>query len=103
MYLLGVEDLAAVAVGCPQAEDVLVAESRYGAFDDRCAAQPLANVAAQYRGEPHVSGLTHQREYGTNALVGDEAEEGRLLELHDHALAQRAVEYGLTGEVREVG
>ena len=59
----------------------------------------LRNVGSQSR----IRRLVHQRQRSSDAFVGDEAEERRLLELHRESLSQRIVEHRIAGRVGELG
>ena len=46
--------------------------------------------------------LLHQPQRALDALIGQQREERRLLQLHGHGLPQRVVEHRVAGRVREV-
>ena len=47
--------------------------------------------------------LAHHSQYVPDAIIRDQLQEGRLLELHCQTLPERVVENGIAGHVREVG
>jgi len=50
-----------------------------------------------------VRRLTHQLQQLMDAVLGDEAEKWRLLQLYGQSLAKRAVEHRVAGAVVEIG
>src|SRR5262245_20160538 len=93
LRLLVSEDVAGRAVLRTQAEDVLAAERRDRSFQNGGAPRPRADALRQVRSQARVRRLTHQRQGSSNALLGDEAEERRLLKLNRQSLSQRIVEH----------
>jgi hypothetical protein len=55
------------------------------------------------RRKPCIAGLPHHFECLLDAILGNQAQERRLIELHGQTLAQRAVENGIPRRVGEVG
>ena len=103
LRLLVGEDVAGRAVLRAQAEDVLTAERRDRSFQDGGAAGPDAHALRNVGSQSRIRRLVHQRQRSSDALVGDEAEERRLLKLHRESLSQRIVEHRIAGRVGELG
>ena len=103
LRLLVGEDVASGAVLRAQAEDVLTAERRDRSFQDGGAARSRADALRQVGSQSRVRRLIHQRQRSSDALLGDEAEERRLLQLHRQSLSQRIVEHRIAGRVGELG
>jgi len=86
-----------------QAEDVLTAERRDRPFQDGRARGPDAHPLRDFRSQSRIRRHVHQRQRSSDALVGHEAEERRLLQLHGQSLSQCFVEHGVPRPIREVG
>ena len=86
-----------------QAEDVLTAERRDRSFQDGGAGGPDAHALRNVGSQPRIRRLVHQQQRSSDAVVGDEAEERRLLELYRESLSQRIVEHRIAGRVGELG
>ena len=102
LCLLVGEDVPGRAVGCAQPEDVLAAKRRNRSLQDRRTARPNAHDPRNVGGQSCIRRLVHQWQRSSDALVGDQAEERRLLELHRKALSQRFVEHRIAGRVGEL-
>ena len=86
-----------------QAEDVLTAERRDRSLEDGRARGPDADLLRDFRSQSRIRRHVHQRQRSSDALVGHEAEERRLLQLHGQSLSQCFVEYWVPRPIREVG
>jgi len=67
------------------------------------AACSLANFPGNFRSESYVGRPTHHAQRLPDLILGNEAEKGRLLELHRQALPQRAVEDRIARRVLKIG
>ena len=103
LCLLVGEDVAGRAVGRAQPEDVLTAKRRDRSLQDRGAARPDAHAPRNVGGQSCIRRLVHQWQRSSDAFVGDEAEERRLLKLHRESLSERIVEHRIAGRVGELG
>ena len=103
LRLLVGEDVAGRAVCRAQAEDVLTAKRRDRSFQDGRAAGPDAHALRNVGSQSRIRRLVHQWQRSSDALLGDEAEERRLLKLHRQSLSQRIVEHRIAGRVGELG
>ena len=63
----------------------------------------LADFAGQLAREPRVLGLRHQGQRLRHALIGEQVQKRRLLQLRRQPLPQRAVEHRIARGVREIG
>ena len=82
---------------------VLTAQRRNRSLEHRRAAGPHAHALRDVGSQSRIRRLVHQRQRSSDAFVGDEAEERRLLELHRESLSQRVVEHRIAGRVGELG
>jgi len=57
----------------------------------------------QLRSEPRICRLAHQTQRPLDALVGDEAEERGLFQLHRQSLAKRSIKYRVASLILEIG
>ena len=103
LRLLVGEDVAGRAVLRAQAKDVLTSEHRDRSFQNGGAAGPDAYVLRKVGSQSRIRRLVHQRQRSSDAFLGDEAEERRLLELNRESLSQRVVEHRVAGRVGELG
>ena len=85
LRLLRIENLPRPAIGRPQPQDVLVAETGNRSLDDGGAAASLADLQRDGRRQPRIGRLAHHRDHAANALIGQHVEERRLLQLDDQA------------------
>ena len=81
----------------------LAAKRRNRSLQDRRTARPNAHDPRNVGGQSCICRLVHQSQRSANAIVGDQTEERRLLELHREALSQRFVEHRIAGRVGELG
>ena len=102
LCLLVGEDVPGRAVGCVQPEDVLTAKRRNRSLQDRRAARPNAHDPRNVGGQSCIRRLVHQWQRSSDAFVGDEAEERRLLKLYRQSLPQRVVEHRVARRVGEI-
>src|SRR5579863_5889123 len=72
-------------------------------LNDGGAANPLAKVLRDLRRQLRVWFLAHHWKNLLNAVVGNEPQERRLLQLYGKPLPQRAIENGVRGCVGEIG
>src|SRR4051812_34403753 len=99
LKLLLVEDISGVAALGSESEHVLVPEARDRSPDDTGASRSDANVACDLVGQPRAWRLSHQLQGLANALVGNDAQKRRLLELHGEPLSERLIEYRIARPV----
>src|SRR4029453_27234 len=92
LRLLVAEDVAGRAILRAQSDDILTTERRDRSFEDGGAPGPGAHALRNIGSQSRIRRLVHQRQHSSDAVVGDEAEEGRLLELYRESLSQRLVE-----------
>jgi hypothetical protein len=86
-----------------QAQHILTSQACDGAFQNRGAGGSLADLLRDFRSQPRIFRLPHQRQRLLDLLVRDQVEELRLLQLHGQSLAQRAVKNGVARRVAEIG
>ena len=91
------------AVDRLERQKVLRANLRNRTLEDGGAPRPLAEFPRNLRCEFCIRLLAHQLQGLLDLLVGDNAEEGRLFQLHGKPLPQRAVKNRVAGRVREIG
>ena len=103
LCLLVGEDVPGRAVGGVQPEDVLTAKRRNRSLQDRRAARPNAHDPRNVGGQSCIRRLVHQWQRSSDAFVGDEAQERRLLKLHRESLSERIVEHRIARRVGELG
>ena len=103
LHLLLIQGLAVAAIDGFQAQNVLGSEARDGAFEGGGASGAHADLVGYLRRQARVGGLVHESQGLLNALVGDQAQERRLLQLHSKALAQCSIENRIAGGVGEIG
>ena len=103
LRLLVGEDVPRRAVLRPQTKDVLTAERRDRSLQDGGATRPSADALRQVGSQARVRLLIHQWQRSSDALLGDEAEKRRLLQLHRQSLSQRIVEHRIAGRIGELG
>jgi hypothetical protein len=103
LRLLVGEDVAGRAMLRAQAEDVLTAEHRDRSFQDGGAGGPDAHALRNVGRQSRIRRLVHQWQRSADAVVRDEAEKRRLLELDREPLPQRVVEHWIAGRVGELG
>src|SRR5208283_4332862 len=94
---------AACTVDGLKGEKVLRANPGNRAFEYRRACGALADFASDPWSQSRIVWLTHHSQYVPDAVVRNQLQEGRLLELHRQALPERVVENGIAGHVREIG
>ena len=102
LHLFLGQDVAAAAALGAQSQHVLRAEAGDRALEHRAAAEAFAGLAGHRAGQWGVGGMAHQPQRLADALVRDEAEKGRLLQLHCQALSQGVVEHRVAGGVHEI-
>src|SRR5262249_1887707 len=103
LRLLLIQDFTGTAVLREQRQHVLASETSDRPFHNRSASGPLADFPSGLRGEAYVRRLPHEEQGVMDALVGNQAEEGRLFKLYGQALAQRPIKYRVAGLVEEIG
>ena len=103
LRLLVGENVAGGAVRRAQSEDVLTAEARDRSFQHGGAPCPDAHALRNVGSQSRIRRLVHQWQRSSDALLRDQAEERRLLELHRESLPQRFVEHRIAGRVGELG
>ena len=79
LRLLRIEDLSGLAIGRPQPQDVLIAETGNRSLDDGGTAASLADLQRDRRRQPRIGRQAHHRDHAANALIGKHVEERRLL------------------------
>ena len=102
LRLLRIENLARPAIGRPQPQDVLVAETGNRALDDGGTAAPLADLQRDRRREPRIGRLAHHRDHAANALIGEDVKERGLPQLDGQAQREGVIEHRIAGRVGEV-
>ena len=103
LRLLVGEDVACRAVRRAQSEDVLTAQAADRSIEHGRARRSDAHALSDLRSQPCVRRLLHHRQRSSDAVVRNEAQERRLLQLCREPLAQRVVEHRIAGRVGEVG
>ena len=102
LHLLLVEDVPSAAVPGAQSQNILASETGQRAFQDGSARGSLADLLCDLGSQRRVSRLTHQMQRPLNTLLRNEAEKGRLFELHGEALAECSVEHWIACPVFEI-
>ena len=100
--LLLIQNASGVAVPGAQAQHILAAKAGDRAFQNCGACGSLADLLSEFRSQPRLFRLSHQRQLLLDLPVRNQAEERRLLKLHGQSLAQRVVEHRVTGLVLEI-
>ena len=100
--LLLVQNAAGIAVPGAQAQHVLAAEAGDRAIQNCGARGSLTDLLREFRSQPRLLRLSHQRQLLLDLPVRNQAEERRLLKLHRQSLAQRVVEDRVTSLVVEI-
>ncbi len=95
--------LAGAAVRRRQSNHVIGSKRRDASVDRRGGTDPLTEFPRHLAGNAIVRRSRHQRQRPANPIRGNDAEEGRLLELDDHRLLQGAVEERVAGRIDEIG
>jgi hypothetical protein len=86
-----------------QPQHVLVSERRDRAFQDRGASGSLTDLPGDFWSESRICGPAHQKQRPLDPLLGNQAQERRLLQLHRQGLPKRTVEDGIGGLIFEFG
>ena len=102
LRLLRVEELSRPAIGSPQSQDILTANTGNRSVKNRCATASLTDLQRDLRGQFRIGRLAHQRERLANALIGKHAQERRLLKLDGQALPEGVVEHRIARRIGEV-
>ena len=87
LHLLFIEGLAIAAIDGLQAQNVLSSEARDRAIKCGGAARTCADLPGYLRSQARIGRLVHEAKGLLDPLVGDQAEERRLFQLHRQALA----------------
>ena len=72
------------------------------AFQNSRTCGSLADLLRDFRSQPRVFRLSHQRQRLLDLPVRNQGEERRLLKLHGQSLAQRVVKHRIAGLVVEI-
>ena len=102
-HLLARQDVTRLAVLGRQRDGEAGAELGDVAEHDRLDPLALADLARDAGGDRRVRRPAHERQRLAHALVRDDVEEGRFLELERERLLERAVEHRVARRVAEVG
>jgi hypothetical protein len=103
-YLLSRKQISRATVDSVQSQNILAAQICDGTFNGGRAGRALANLAAKFFSKRRVFGFGHQCQCLHDALVRNETQERRLLQLRRKPLSQRAIENGIAcgvGELRQ--
>ena len=103
LRLLFIQNLAIAAVLGPQPQHILAAQRVDAPFQHGGAGRAHANLLRQGGSQPSILRLRHQRQSPLNSLIGQQAENRRLLQLDRQPLPQGSVKYGVARGVDEIG
>src|SRR5215472_4733077 len=101
--LLLIQRAAGATVSGSQAQNILASEPRNRTFQCCGASDPIADLPGDFRSEPRVFGLSHQRQRLLNLLVWNHAQVWRLLQFNRQPLAEGIVKHRIACLVVEVG
>ena len=102
LQLFFIEKISGRAGFRAQSQDELVTHSRNAAVHNRGAPGAFADLSRHLGSQPRVRRPLHQPKRLPNPLVGNEAQEGRLLKLNSQAFAKRFIEDGVASPVVEL-
>ncbi len=103
LHLLLDQGLAGLAVVDTQRDDEVRAELRDRSLDGRLGARALADFARDPAFDGFLCGPPHETQRALDALIRQQRQKWRLLQLHRHRLPQRIVEDGIARRVRKIG
>src|SRR5208283_1519795 len=103
LYLFLSKNVSSAAVLGAQPQHVLAPETRNRTIEHGRAAGPLADFPGDLWGKSRIGWLAHETQCLLDALVRNEAEEGRLFQLDCQTPTKRLVKHRVAGRVDEVG
>src|SRR5215467_11687900 len=103
LRLLIVEDVSGSAVPATQAQYIVVPEWRNCSFQYGSASGTFADLSRESGRKPHLCRLAHEAERLLDALLRNQAEERRLLQLYGQSVAKRPVKYRIASAIDKVG
>src|SRR5215831_3031553 len=103
LYLLFVENRSAAAALGAQRQYVLSSKAGNRAIQNSCSPGSLADFLGNLRSKPLVRLLAHQTQRLLDRLVGDHAEERRLLQLYRQPAAEGLVKHRIARTIGEIG
>ena len=95
-------DLPVTQFDSLDSQKVLRTNLGYRAVENGCAAGTLAYLPRKVRSQLRIWSLIHHLEGLLDLFVRDNAQEGRLFQLHGQPLPERSIEDRVASRVREI-